>query len=189
MNEDQIRKIVRDEFEKNYKSGSPKVPRHQHNNVDNAPIKQSDVVPSIRASGSITFAEAKIYTLNINSNPNPTLILCYGTVVNSASSPTFRAHTMGSAQLGQSYYFQPATTSSVNPGPIQQFIQSSSYFSVDSTATVHALTDEENLVDVEFPVGTIHARMTLTGFDRNSITLNVSHLDAGWNIIVNLIVI
>ena len=197
MTETQVRKIVQDEMMNNYRSGTPIISPHQHNGNDNLQINQENIIPSTRASGSITFSSIKRYTLNTNSNPNPTLILCYGTAINSNTSsvtglsPSARAHTFGTAQLGKSYYFQPGTSSSVIPGPIEPFIQSSSYIAVDenfSPFEFRALTDEENLVDIEYG-GTIHARMTLVAFDKNTITLDVSHLDSGWSIIVNLVII
>lgn len=187
--EEQIRQIVREEIQRNYSSGSPKVAPHKHNNVDNLQIRQSDVLPSTRATGRIQFSEVKRYTLNINSNPNPTLIICYGVVVDDDTSPTIRINTFGTAELGQSYYFQPLTTDSVTPGPMQRFVQASTYLSVQNGGTFHALADEGHLVDVEYPVGTIHARMTLVSFDKSTITLDVTDLDAGWSIIVNLVVI
>ena len=86
LNEQQIRQIVQEEIVKNFRSGTPIIPPHTHNGNDNLQISQHDVIPSFRASGSITFSNVKRYTLNINSNPNPTLILCYGTVINSNTS-------------------------------------------------------------------------------------------------------
>jgi hypothetical protein len=72
-------------------------------------------------------------------------------------------------------------------GPVQQFIQSSTYLAVINGGTFYALNDEENLVDIEYPVGTIHARLTLVAYSLNTITLKVPYLDSGWQIIVNLV--
>lgn len=192
MDEKEIRKIIRDEIQKNTNTSqysSMQTSSHAHNGIDAPRVNQVNIEPSTRVSGSITFASIKTYILNINANPNPTLILCYGIVVDSASSPTVRAHTFGTAQLGKSYFLQPSSGNSViTGGPLQQFIQSSSYLSVDNSANVHALTDEGHLVDVEYG-GTIHARLTLAAFDSESVTLKVTHLDSGWNIIVNLVII
>ena len=235
MNEEQVKKIVQQEMANNHTSGSPQVPPHQHNGVDNLKVNQANIIPGNRVSGSITFSHIGDYTLYCSGSLNPTLILCYGTVVDSVSTPTIRCHTMGSAQIGRSYYFQPLSTDSVSIGnsPVQPFIQSSSYMmtslgghtityagtSIGSsgstfltppvltpgqaqaltsvslntsaitvyTPVFHALTDEGHLVDVEY--SGIHARMTLTGYTQNSITLHVDNLDSGWAIIVNLVVI
>ena len=189
MNEQDIRRIVQDEMSRNYRSGNPLVPPHQHNRVDNLPISQVNVIPGIRTSGSITFAHIGDYTLNIGVNPNPTLILCYGIVINAKPpTQTRRVFTFGSAQLGPSYSLQPQSADSVKTGgPLQSLIQSSSYISVDNTGNVKALTDGFHLVDVED--STIHARLSLKSYNQNSITLTVDYLDADWEIIVNLVII
>ena len=42
MNEQEVRKIVQDEMMKNYFSGSPVVPPHTHNGINNLQIKETD---------------------------------------------------------------------------------------------------------------------------------------------------
>jgi len=320
--------IVQDEITKNASSGSPVTTRHNHDGINSPRVFQGNLIKPMSGSGSITFSHTGDYILNLfpNSNPNPTLILCYGIVIDSAgfvftvsppasyrftatpasaslgavytnnghsftvlktiyassdlltsgtgaptasgtltlssgagdpiitfssssrvpnavigsvytingglytvlgsitggvslytdgnvsppdsgvlslvsgsgdpnisyslytASTTVRAHTMGSAQLGQSYYFQPDTNSTVKEGgPVQSFIQSSTYFSTSNLGAVHALTDEGNLVDVEY--SGIHARLTLIDYNNTSIVLRVPYLDSGWQIIVNIVVI
>lgn len=44
MNEQQIRQIVRDEMERNYRSGSPMVPPHTHDGVNNLQVPLSTTV-------------------------------------------------------------------------------------------------------------------------------------------------
>lgn len=191
LNEQEIRKIVRDEMNsQKYQSGSPIISPHVHDGVTSPRINQASITPAIRTSGSITFAHTGAYTIQTNGNPNPTLILCYGIVVDDAGSPTVRIHTFGTAQLGPSYYLQPNTQSTVKVGgPKQPFIQSSTYLSVAASGPAfHALTDEGHIVDVEYG-GSTHARMTLLSFTPSTITLNVDNLDSGWNIIVNIVVI
>lgn len=43
MNEEQIRRIVKEEMAKNYSSGSPEVPPHQHNGIDNLQVSAVDI--------------------------------------------------------------------------------------------------------------------------------------------------
>lgn len=194
-----------------YQSGTPQVDSHTHDGVNSLKVKQSNIIPSISAGGFITFAHIGNYVLNINCNPNPTLLLCYGTVYNSATAVA-KAFTFGSAQLGKSYYFQPLTTSSIQVGGlVQPFIQSCSSFTADNsgatqasfllnpTGSEYAITNTDgifhssvgiySLVDIEYPIGTIHARLTLVSYDGNTVTLNVPYLDAGWQILVNIIII
>lgn len=42
--ERQIRDIIKDEFQKNYFNGDPKIPPHTHNGIDNLPINANDIV-------------------------------------------------------------------------------------------------------------------------------------------------
>lgn len=193
LTEQQVRAIIRDEMAINFRSGSPSVPPHTHDGNNNLNVSQSDIIPSTRVGGRIQFSRVAKYTLNIKANANPTLLLCYGIVVDNESSPTIRVQTFGTAELGQSYYYQPLTESAVTPGgPVQPFIQHSTYVSVQASGAngvFHALADEGNLVDVEYPVGTIHARLKLISVDNTTMTLEVTHLDSGWTIITNIIVI
>lgn len=43
MNEEQIRAIVKDELQKNYRFGSPKVPLHVHDGVSNEAISSTNL--------------------------------------------------------------------------------------------------------------------------------------------------
>lgn len=43
MNEEQVRNIVREEIQKNYRDGSPSIPPHSHNGVDNLKIQIPDL--------------------------------------------------------------------------------------------------------------------------------------------------
>lgn len=191
MDEQKIREIIRDEYNKIQgldQFSSFQTSSHNHNGTDSPKINQSNIVPSVRASGSITFSQSTLYQLALTFNP--TSVWFYGIAVNnSGSSPTIRAHCVGNAQLGPSYYFQPDTTTSVKiGGPIQNIIQSSTSFLVDSSVNppvVRALVDEGNLVDVEYP--TIVARATITAFTSESITVTVT-VASGWVIIGNYLV-
>ncbi len=121
------------------------------------------------------------------------------TITFASSSHTIevRAHCVGSAQIGPTFYFQPQTSTSVQEGgPIQGSIQSSSMFLVDSSAStlvVRALSDEGNIVDVEYSVdyGTsisgIVARSTVTSVSPDTISITVV-LATGWEIDGNYVI-
>lgn len=100
-----------------------------------------------------------------------------------------RAQCVGNAQLGKSFYFQPDTTTSVKiAGPIQNSIESSTTFLIDSTETtqvIRATVDEGHLVDVEYP-GVV-ARATILSFSNRSIIVDVT-VAPGWSIIGNYVV-
>ncbi len=192
MTEEQVRQIVQSEIQRQ-NSGARFAMNpsqyHTHDKINSPAIDSNNLIPSVVTSGSVTFQQATSYTFNLNTNFTPSLILAYGIANNGVGAPaTIRAHTIGSARLGQGFYLQPKnTTEVVMGGPPQQIIQSSSYISVENGGTFHALTDEGNIVDVEYG-GTIYARATVTAFSRTAITINVPFLEAGWQIIVNYVI-
>lgn len=211
MDENRIRQIFQEEFSRSQagsRFGIDSVPIHHHDNIDSVRIKQSDIIPSISVSGSISMTQETDYTLYLNSSFTPSNILIYGTVVN-AIPPSFaglsiRAMVVGSANLGPSFYFQPNQSGSTNSpsvvtGNIQYpFIdpnigttvpvQSGTYTSTESPNTFHALTTEGHIISVEYPASTIHARATVTTFDKDKIIIHVSNLDSGWSINANFII-
>ncbi len=172
---------------------------HTHNGIDSPQINQEDVLPNTRLSGSITFSQSTIYQIGVNFNP--TSIWFYGEAVNNdGSSPTIRAHCIGNAQLGPSFYLQPSsTTSVVVGGPTQNIIQSSSMLLIDSSTTsalfsglgtqynptVRAIVDEGHLVDVEY--GGILARATILSYENGVILIDV-FVASTWQIIGNLVI-
>lgn len=52
MNEQQIRAIVKDEMQKNYRSGSPDVAPHSHNGTDGLQVYLGDVLGSVTLPSS-----------------------------------------------------------------------------------------------------------------------------------------
>lgn len=167
---------------------------HDHDGTITPNISQSDITPSIRASGNITMStDGRTYSLGLISNP--TSILFYGVATHTtAGTIDIRAFLIGNAQLGKSFYFQPKTPSSVTAGGLPEvIIQSSTYFGVTGSnagaaSAVHALADEEHLVDVEYPAkGTIVARATVTLFTVDHVEVQVSLAD-GWAIQGNFVV-
>lgn len=88
MNEQQIRAIVKDEMNKNYTSGAPKVPPHRHNGNDGLKLTQSNLLEFTRldatsATNSVTSlaqSQAIEPANTINGNLNSTVI--FGTPPN-----------------------------------------------------------------------------------------------------------
>ncbi len=189
--QNQIQRMIQQEMQKNTSQSRfqlANIPRHIHNGIDSLPINQSDITPSIRASGSITFATSTEYRLGITFNPSS--VWFYGAAVHrTAGTIDMRAHVVGNAQLGPTYYFQPLTTTSVQiGGNLQNIIQSSSAFLIDSTTspvTVRVVVDEGNLVDVEYPG--IVARATIVNYSSEAVIIDVT-LASGWSIIGNYLV-
>ena len=196
FDEQKIRSIIRDEIYRNAHSGAPVVPKHNHDNVNSPHIPNSNVIKCMPgAAGSITFSHTGDYVFNMypNANTTPTMVFCNAVIVDSISSPTNRYLSVGSAALGQSYYFQPGTSASVQGGgPIQPFIQTSAYIGIDSSTTPvspHALSGDYHIADVQYPSGTVHARLVLKSYSNTSLVFNVPYLDSGWSIIAAITVI
>src|SRR6266481_940853 len=166
------------------------IPRHTHDGIDSIQVSQADIIPNIRASGSITFATSTEYRLGITFNP--TSVWFYGNAVHrTAGTIDIRAHVVGNAQLGPTYNFQAQTTTSVQiGGDVQNSIQSSTMFLIDSSTspvTVRAITDELHLVEVEYPGTSIAARATVVNYSAEAVIIDVS-LAAGWTIVGNYLV-
>lgn len=192
MNEQEIRKLIRDEIQRNYRSGTPFVPPHQHNGNDNLRINQSNIVPNLKAVGGITLAtEGRVYTLNVIGNP--TSVLFYGTAVNNnGSSPTQKAVINGNAQLTQGSLFQATNSSTVTASKsLQTIIQCSNsmFINVASIAATAVRASESHIVFVQDTAGTELAVATVVGFSNTSVSIKVEVLGSGWQIIGNFLVI
>lgn len=179
----EIQQIIQQEMAKNSQKNRFNLntnPRHQHTKNDVAPISQNDITPGNSTTGTITFAQATTY--NIGVNFNPTTVLVHGNVTG-ASGEKFM--TVGSAQFGPSFYLQPGTsTSVVIGGQPETIIQSSTYFGTDGTF-FHTVAGEEHIVDVEYPLGTIHARATIIGYSNKGVIVQVNTLSSGWTMNLN----
>lgn len=161
-----MRKIAQEEAEKTYKTnatkyGVAKVPLHKHNGLDSPQISQSNIVPTLRASGSIKLAtDGQQYTINLTGSPSH--ILFYGNAVHrTAGTVDVRTQVIGSAELGPSYFFQPESTTTTSPSDvIGNVIQSGSYLLVETTTPqVNTSATEGHLVQVIY-TGSIGTKLT-----------------------------
>lgn len=202
MDEKKLRKIIQDEITKSQKKvrfGVQNSPLHYHDGVDSPRIKAENIVPAASISGSITMSQVARYTLNLNSSFTPRNILCTGNVTGGSQRYMF----IGTAQLGPSFFFQPGTdTTVVTGGPQYPFIdpnqpsyganipmQSSVYYGQESAGgALHTLVGNFHIIDIQFPVGTSHARATVVDFSKDAITIEVETLDSGWDINANFVV-
>ena len=64
MNELEIRKIIRDELEKNSYSGSPTVPRHTHDGVNSPQLHLTNII----GTSPVPFGTTKISTLGFSGD-------------------------------------------------------------------------------------------------------------------------
>jgi len=211
MNDQLIRKIVREELARSNASSRfqlNSIPQHTHNGTDSPFIKEENIIPSVSVSGSVTMTSTGIYTLNLNASFTPKHIMAYGNVFDAVppdySGLSVRAMSVGSANLTPSFYFQPNDSRSVITGNIQYPfpteqpdgtymnvpVQSSVYLATiqGGAPAARSLSSEGHIASVEYPGGTIHARVTVVGFDKNAVYLSVPYLDSGWSITINYII-
>lgn len=174
---------------------------HAHTGQDGTPqIKAENILPSMSTGGVITFAAIDIYRITLNGLFTPRFVQAYGNVVGSGTERYFFT---GSAQLGPSYYLQADDSRTVQVGgPQYPFIepahpeygtnipmQSQAYFGSESNGGArHTLVSGFHICDIQYPVGTSHAKLTVIDFSKNSVTLAVEALDSGWEINANIVV-
>jgi hypothetical protein len=169
--------------------------KHGHDGYDTKRISQLDILPQVRALGSITMAtDGQTYKLGLITTP--TAITFYGAAIHysgdawESGSVDYRSHIVGNAQLGKGFNFQPSTTNSVITGGLMQdFIQCSSSITMPSAGgAVLTTVSEDHLVSVNYPTNTvIVARATVIKFGVSSVEVRTT-LAAGWGIVGNFIV-
>ena len=206
-NEQKIRQIVREELARKDDSSRfrlTSIPNHKHDGVDSLKIRQENIIPSVSVSGRITFAQETDYTINLNSNFTPSRIELYGIAYDASGIGGYRTMTVGTANLGPSFYLQPVagSTTSVQQGtkqypfPTQMYdgsyatipLQSCTYLWVSNgSSNYHGQPSEGHILNVEWG-GTIYARMTVTDFSKSAITLRVDVLDTNWEIYTNIVI-
>lgn len=140
MNEQEIRKIIQDEMQKNYTGGNPQVPPHRHDGSDGIRIQQSDIVPSAIYHATITMAQGTItgsypnQVINwaiyyIPAPTTPSTIKFFGGALNTTANPKLHAMIIGEAALTGGYSYQPGTSNSVIPGStLESIIQGSASY-------------------------------------------------------------
>ena len=205
MDENKIRAIVKDEMRRSDSSSRfnfRSIPFHIHDGKGSEQIQANDIVPAVSVSGSVTFESVAIYTLFINGAFTPRSIFCTGNAQES-SGTTDRYFFVGTAQLGPSFYFQPQDNRTVIAGgPQYPFrdpnnpdygtnipMQSCSYWGSESNGGArHTLAGNFHIIDIQYPLGTSHARATVIDFNKDAITIAVETLDAGWEINANFVI-
>lgn len=204
-----VQKEIETQFPKLYeqyatKFGVADVPLHKHNKLDSNQVAEADLIPKIKASGSIKFAtNATRYTLQLTGTP--TFIMFYGNAVHRSGGIDIRAMAVGSACLGPSYFFQPLNTTTVSPSAqVGNVIQSGQYLLAEavpaSGGNFSTLATEGHLVQVVYS-GSIVAQATIpnpwtkalwsatstNGYGNGFLYVDVD-LAAGWEINGNFVV-
>lgn len=209
LDENRIRAIVQEEIRRSDSAGRfglKSIPHHTHNGVDSLPIQANDVVPSASVTGSVTLSSVRQYTVQLNASFTPQNILAYGVVTGGSGTTAWRAITIGSAQLTPTFYLQDPTDADtpddyVITGTLQfpfrgKPAQSSVFHSTQrgEHGTDHtgffAGNSEDHIVSVfdGLTEADIQARVTVVGFSKNAIILDVPILESGWEVILNLVI-
>ncbi len=184
LTEQQIRKIVQEELVKNYKSGNPQIPPHNHDGNNNLKISQRNIIPLTKGNGTIDMATSGVYKLKLgNYGLVPSSITFYGGALSTAGSG-MHAMVVGNAQLGNNQQFQPETTKSVILGPVQTtIIQGCGSILIDDSNVNNTVirNSEDHIVYVQNISGTVLATADVTSFNNSEIIITTD-LTANWSI-------
>lgn len=203
MDDKQIRKIVQEELKKSDKQrrfGMRNIPLHTHNGTDSPQVPVNNLLRNPGVLGSVTFAQqGEEYTFNIDMPQTPNRIDCNGIVYDTNR----RILTNGVAYLGEGYYLQPSSSTSVSvgdikyPAPTEQPdgstknvpIQGSSWLWTNraDADNYSAGVSENHIVSVTIS-GTIYARVTVVDFSKDKIVFSVPYLESGYEVIANFLI-
>lgn len=194
MNEQEIRKIVQDEMQKNAYSGSPIVPKHNHDGVNSPQIRQSNIVNSSAIMGKINFTSNATYTLYFTAT-NPKRLDLNGFAFDTGATDS-SVMVVGTAILGQAWYFQPSSTRSAKQGGTQYPIgnslaQCSANLYVQdgvNPSNTFPHTDQFFLMNAFSASGVHIATMEARNLTNSSIDIVITNLASGWNISANFII-
>lgn len=194
MNEQEIRKIVRNEMLINANSGTPIVARHTHDGVSSPQVEQKNVVNSVGIMGKINFTSNSTYTLYF-STQNPSRLDLNGFAFDTGASDS-SVLMIGMALLSSAYYFQPLTNRSAIQGGTQYPIlgvlaQCSSNLYVQdgvNPSNTWPRTDQFYIFNAYTSAGVPIATGQAQNLTSTSIDIVVTNLLAGWNVSANFII-
>ncbi len=197
MNEKDTRKIIKEEMNKDYKSGRPKVPPHQHNGVDNLKIDEKNIVLSTGAMGKVTMARNATYTFYF-----PAVGVSQMTFNGFATKTggTIYALVYGTAILKSAFYFQPLSSSSIKVGGTEYPITGNGFHKEPAQSSTSLYIDQSGLASFNDTVNQFQfidvfdsslnsvATGVLNNLTAKSIDLQVT-LATGWRIVGNFTII
>lgn len=178
LTEQGIRKIVRDEMDKNYNSGNPRIPPHTHDGNNALNVKEVDLIKNIK------YTTEQRYTASITQFfslvPNPSSISFFGYATDST---TTSAIVNGRAEFGACYQADSDISSLIKP-----FIQCSNSFTLKPVGVVmQTSTTDLLLVNAPDSTGTTAVSVEVISLDTRGIQLKVT-IVAGWTLTGNYII-
>lgn len=179
--EKKIRKIVKEEMMKNYKSGTPFIPPHKHNGNDNLRIRQVDLITNTKFTSEQIYSSNETNVFKVISNPSTVLIA--GNAIN--SSERSAATVTGNAQLGTCVRGLDLDSETI--------IQSCSSQTITLTAgslvsSIQQITTDQNLISIRNGGGSIVVTATVVAFGPTFVEVDVV-VASGWVLTANYTII
>ena len=176
--EEQLRRLIQDELRVNANSGSPIVPRHNHDGNNSQKVKQTDLIPGIRINGTIDMTQNAVYTLPIAGNLAS--VTFYGGAIGPAGT---HAYISGNCQLGVGQQWQPGTGTSVTNNNVQENnIQGSAAIVTTTIPSSYIVNSQGHIAYVtDNTLSNILAMATITRYDNSTLYITVK-LASGWSL-------
>ena len=193
MNEQDVRKIVQDENQKNYRSGSPMIPPHTHNGNDNLQIQESNLVHNNKYGVSFSVTEGDGEITIANGVLNPTAVYFSGIARTPVSgTATVKCQLTGFTQLGKCFFTNgvqlvPQLSNTINNNTCTTFTDQG-VLSGLHIWTPNVIVDDNYFVVAKNSSGTIVASITVKSYTNTSITFTETCMP-GWTIIGGLTII
>lgn len=204
MDENNIKKLIRQELDKRDKQkrfGRQRESNHNHDGSNSPKVADNSIDRNPGVLGSVSFATTgQEYTFKLSMPYTPRNIFCNGIVFDTSR----RILTVGQAYLGEGYYLQPESTNSVivggirYPAPTKQPdestknvpLQCSSWIRASRAglSEVSAAVSENHIVSVTIGA-TIYARVTVVDFSKDKVVFSVPFLESGYEVIANFLIV
>lgn len=183
MNEQDIRRIIREEMDKNYRSGAPRVAPHNHDGNNNLRVNQKDLIQNTKFVALLRSNASEVFSLDFVTNP--TSLMFYGFAANNAGGggATQRAIINGNVQIGNCIIIgaQTEASSIKNNGQKASFIQMSNSMFINETGPAFRVASNVQYFAYATDGSSDLAIAAVTGVTNNSITIETS-LASGWQI-------
>ena len=177
MEEEQVRRIIREELAKNtYLNGAPLVPPHKHDGVSNLKVNEDDLIGGKKF---MFFGTATNGPFTFNSISGPSRLTFYGFAANNASGPaTQRAIINGTAEFGDC-----VNATSVEPTVFQpqNNLQVCNSMYINETGPAFRVTAITDFFAYAYDGSSVLASARVTDVTRTSITVEV-FLASGWTL-------
>lgn len=178
MKEEDVRKIVKEEMSRNYRFGSPDVPPHQHDGVDNLPVNQPSINPGIPVFSSLVFTETETFTLS--TLQNVTEISFFGFAANNAGGggATARATISGTCLLTRGTRI---TSLQPRAGVIEPIIQVCNFSYTNETGPAFRVGMSTEYIAYATDGSSDLVTVEVSSFTQNTVTFQVT-LASGWQV-------